>query len=196
MTTATETIINNAVNDAEVVHDAIPPHFSDVALAIRLVEQYGHQLQYVAAWGKWLIWDGTCWRFDDTLEAFDLARSVCRNAAAECNEPKVAVRIASAQTVAAIEKLAKADRHIAATVDQWDADPRLTHFPRYTALNATTHGLLTFSAGCANTSFLTGGNAHWIGCLAGVVSAQIFRELRRCLPRMICLSDRKKPMPG
>ena len=35
----------------------------------------------------------------------------------------IQTRIASAKTVAAIERLAKADRRIAATTDQWDVDP-------------------------------------------------------------------------
>ena len=62
--------------------------------------------------------------------SFSLARAVCRQAAAECNEPKVAAAIASAKTVAAIERLAKADRHHAATVEQWDAMPWFLNTPR------------------------------------------------------------------
>ena len=38
-------------------------------------------------------------------------------------------RLASARTVAAVERLAKADRRLAATVDQWDADPWLFNTP-------------------------------------------------------------------
>ena len=37
--------------------------------------------------------------------------------------------IASAKTVAAVERLALADRRIAATVDQWDPDPWLLNTP-------------------------------------------------------------------
>jgi putative DNA primase/helicase len=37
--------------------------------------------------------------------------------------------LASAKTVAAVERLAKADRWLAATVDQWDADPWLLNTP-------------------------------------------------------------------
>jgi putative DNA primase/helicase len=58
-----------------------------------------------------------------------LARRVCREAAAECNKPKVAVAIASGKTVSAIERLARADRRLAATIDQWDADPWLLNTP-------------------------------------------------------------------
>ncbi len=56
------------------------------------------------------------------MKAFDLSRAICRAASAECNDPRVSVPIASAKTVAAVERLAKADRRHAATVDQWDDD--------------------------------------------------------------------------
>ena len=109
--------------------DDRPPAFSDEALALRFAETHAADLRFVAAWGKWLTWDGVRWRFDDTLHAYDLARRVCRKAAAECNKPKVAVAIASGKTVAAIERLARADRRLAATIDQWDADPWLFNTP-------------------------------------------------------------------
>jgi putative DNA primase/helicase len=98
-------------------------------LALRFAERHADRLRYVAAWRKWIIWDGTCWRFDDTLHAFDLVRRACREVANECGKPKIAVAIASAKTVAAVERLAKSDRRIAATTDQWDADPWLLNTP-------------------------------------------------------------------
>jgi len=104
---------------------ARPPVFTDEALALRFAELHSDDLRYVAAWSKWLAWDGTRWQFDDTLRAFDLARKVCRQAAAECSKVRIAAVLASAKTVAAVERLAKADRRLAATVDQWDADPWL-----------------------------------------------------------------------
>src|SRR5215472_18304595 len=87
-----------------------PPTFSDEALALRFAGQHKDQLRYVAAWGKWLICDGKQWQIDDTLKAFDFARKICRRAASECNKPKFATAIASAKTIAAVERLAKADR--------------------------------------------------------------------------------------
>ena len=105
------------------------PAFSDEALALRFAERHVGDLRYVADWGKWLSWTGTHWRFDNTLRAFDLARQIARAAAAACNKPKVASVIASAKTVAAVERLAKADRRLAATIDQWDADPWLLNTP-------------------------------------------------------------------
>ena len=102
--------------------DDRPPGFTDEALALQFSEQHRDGLRYVAAWGKWMEWDGTCWQFDKTLRAFDLARVVCRRASVECNDRKLAAGIASAKAVAAVERLAKADRRHAATVEQWDVD--------------------------------------------------------------------------
>jgi putative DNA primase/helicase len=70
-------------------------------------------------------YDGTRWDFDDTLHAFDRARAICREVAADCDKAKLANAIASAKTVAAVERLAKADRRLAAAVNQWDTDPWL-----------------------------------------------------------------------
>ncbi|WP_256366345.1 phage/plasmid primase, P4 family [Methylosinus sp. Ce-a6] len=117
------------IDDNVEIFDPRPPAFSDEALALRFAELHAGDLRYVAAWGKWLSWTGTHWQFDETLHAFDLARAVCREAAAECNKSKIANVIASAKTVAAIERLAKADRRLAATIDQWDADPWLLNTP-------------------------------------------------------------------
>jgi putative DNA primase/helicase len=109
--------------------EARPPAFTDEALALRFAETYAGDLRYVAAWGRWLSFDGTRWHFDETLDAFDRARRICRQAAAECNQLKIATGLASAKTVAAVHGLAKADRRLAATVDQWDADPWLLNTP-------------------------------------------------------------------
>jgi putative DNA primase/helicase len=106
------------------------PAFSDDALALRFADRHSGDLRFVAAWGKWLSWDGACWRQDDTLHAFERARIICREASAECNGSDTAKSaIASAKTVAAVERLARADRRIAATIDQWDADPWLLNTP-------------------------------------------------------------------
>jgi len=109
--------------------DDISPAHSDEALALSFAERYANELRYVAAWGRWLCWNDACWRFDETLHAFDLARHVCRKVAKEANKPSVQTAVASAKTVAAVERLAKADRRLAATIDQWDANPWLINTP-------------------------------------------------------------------
>ncbi|WP_210337719.1 phage/plasmid primase, P4 family [Mesorhizobium sp. INR15] len=109
--------------------DARPPDFSDEALALRFANRHANDLRYVASWSKWLHWTGMHWRLDDTLLAFNLARVVCREEAAKCDKDRTAALVASAKTVAAVERLAKADRRLAATVAQWDADPWVLNTP-------------------------------------------------------------------
>jgi putative DNA primase/helicase len=108
------------------------PAFSEEALALQFAEVHEDDLRYVAAWGKWFVWDGVRWARDDTLKALDYARQICREASAECNSPNVARVLGRAQTVAAVERLAKADRRLAATTSQWDADPWLLNTPEGT----------------------------------------------------------------
>ena len=109
-----------------------PPRFSDDALALMFAERHADGVRYVAQWGQWLSWTGTRWQADSTLRAFDLARAIAREIAATCKQKKTAISLASAKTVAAVERLAKADRRLAATDDQWDA--------RSTVLNTPTTG--------------------------------------------------------
>jgi putative DNA primase/helicase len=106
-----------------------PPAFTEEALALRFAETHRDNLRYIAKWGKWMSWAGTHWQFDDILHAFDMVRMICREAAAQCNKPKISSAIASGKTVAAVERLARADKRLAATVDQWDADPWLLNTP-------------------------------------------------------------------
>ncbi len=110
-----------------------PIEYADESLALRFTGQHEHDLRYVHLGGRWLRWDGRRWRTDETLETFDLARAIARAASAEIVEskgpPKVASSVASAKTVAAIERLARADRCHATRTDDWDADPWLLNTP-------------------------------------------------------------------
>jgi putative DNA primase/helicase len=108
--------------------DRRPVEFTEEALALSFAETYASNLRYVAAWGRWFLFDGKRWRPDETLRAFDRARAICRKAAAECYT-NTARAIASAKAVNAVVTLAKADRRLAATSDQWDTDPWLLNTP-------------------------------------------------------------------
>ncbi len=127
----TPKLIDLAASTVQFRPDNRPPDFTDEALALRFADLHADNLRFVATWGRWLHWNGTHWRLDDTLQAFDFAREVCREAAAAISHKKarLAAVIASAKTVAAIERLAKADRRLAATSDQWDSDPWLLNTP-------------------------------------------------------------------
>jgi putative DNA primase/helicase len=91
---------------------------SDDGLALAFVDRHGHELRYVAAWGKWLKWTGTHWQIEKTLDVFDKARKTCREAG-----------VKKAKTVSAVEMLSRSDRHVAATVEQWDVDPWALNTP-------------------------------------------------------------------
>jgi putative DNA primase/helicase len=126
----------------DTAEDILSPEFSEDRLALRFADRHGKDLRYVAAWGKWLAWTGTHWEIENTLAVFDMARKICREVAAECNKASISNTIAKAKTIAAVEMLARSDRRIAATVDQWDADPW--------ALN-TPHGIVNLKTGAVNS---------------------------------------------
>lgn len=107
---------------------AIAPKGSEDAMALEFARRHGAALRHVAAWGRWMRWTGTRWKPDDTLAVFDLTRVVCRDFAGDAEKPR-ATKIASAQTRAAVENLARSDRDLAATADQWDAEPLTLNTP-------------------------------------------------------------------
>ena len=98
---------------------------SEDALALQFAGQYFDDLRFVAAWSRWLRYNGVRWLTDERLETFDDARKICRATALQANEAKARMRLSSASTVSAVERLARSDQRLAATVDQWDQDPWL-----------------------------------------------------------------------
>jgi putative DNA primase/helicase len=115
--------------DSAAHKENLSPEYSDDTLALKFSEQHRDDLRYTADWGRWSVWDGKCWKQDQTLDIFDLARRVCRAASAGCMDDHLKLRIASSATIYAVERLARADRRHAATIDQWDADPWLLNTP-------------------------------------------------------------------
>src|SRR5262249_33365252 len=96
------------------------------AIALRFAQDKARSLRYVHKWGRWFHYSGTRWEEDTTLLAFDLARDLCRKVAQQTRTKK----LESAKTVAAVLQLARADRRLAATAQQWDPDPWLLNTPR------------------------------------------------------------------
>lgn len=93
----------------------------DDKIADLFSQQHRNDLRYVAAWGRWYEWRNGCWREDSTLLVYDLIRQTCK---ARGIKPSSMARI-----VASVQTLARSDRRLAATVDQWDADPWLLNTP-------------------------------------------------------------------
>jgi putative DNA primase/helicase len=92
------------------------------SIALEFAARHEGKLRYVNATSpkKWLIWneDTVEWRADDTLYVLSLVREVCREAAARCADPVISREITSAQSISAVERLARSDRRLAATKEQ------------------------------------------------------------------------------
>jgi hypothetical protein len=84
------------------------------SVALDFADQHASDTRYVAKSSQWMRWGGECWQTEDTLAAFDESRKLCRMEGDS-----------RAKTVAGVVALARSDRRMAATVDQWDADPML-----------------------------------------------------------------------
>lgn len=107
-------------------HHADGSELSDDAIALAFSARHAGDLLHVPAWAQWLRWDGARWARDTTLDVFDLARTICREHAVQAPD---AIRIASAQKVAAVERLARSDRRHAREATVFDADPWLLNTP-------------------------------------------------------------------
>lgn len=162
-----------------------PSAHTDEALALRFAEQHSDRLRFVAAWSKWLHWSGCKWETDNTLLAFDLVRSLCRIAARESNDPRTCATLASARTVAAVERLARSDRRLAATTEQWDRDPWLLNTPDGT-VDLRTGVMRSHSPDnyiTMTTATASGGSCPvWLSFLDRITSGD--RELQRFMQRM------------
>lgn len=97
------------------------------ALALTFVDQ-NEGLRYVAAWGKWMHWNGQYWEDDDTKKTTDIVRRTLRQISRKSGG-KQRRRLESKNTVSNVETLARSDRRIAAITDQWDKNPLLLNTP-------------------------------------------------------------------
>jgi putative DNA primase/helicase len=93
----------------------------DDGIANAFAEEHRGDLRYVAAWGKWFEWSKSRWREDETLHVFSLIRRTCKARGIE--------KASMSRMVAGVHALVRADPRLAATVEQWDADPWLLNTP-------------------------------------------------------------------
>ena len=171
--------------------ELIPVEFTEDALAAAFSDLHAEDWRHVALWGAWLTWTGTRWEREGTLRAFDLARRVCRTAANRANSAKVRAKLSQASTVAAVERLARADRRHATTTEVWDRDPWLLNTPA---------GMVDLRAGTVaphdralhmtkiTTAAPTGDCPTWLAFLTQVTGRDV--ELQAYLRRVVgyCLT--------
>jgi len=121
-----------------------------------------------------------------TLRAFDLARRVCRAAANRANSNKVRTKLSQASTVAAVERLARADRRHATTAEVWDRDPWLLNTPAG-VVDLRTGALTPHDRALCMTKITTaspGGDCPaWLAFLAQVTGGDA--ELQAYLRRVV-----------
>ena len=108
----------------------LPAEFSEDALAVAWVKRHGKNWRYVSQWSAWFHWLGDRWQQERTHEPFDLARNITREALLWPGINKAQARqVNSAKTAGAMLQFVKADRSVAATIDQWDNDSNLLGVP-------------------------------------------------------------------
>jgi putative DNA primase/helicase len=100
----------------------VPPDISEDTLALAFTARHRDELRYVHEWGRWLRWDGARWAIERTLAVFDMARALTRAIGGPITNERLATKIQSAATVAAIVSLARADRAHARVTEDFDVD--------------------------------------------------------------------------
>jgi putative DNA primase/helicase len=109
----------------------MPPEYSDDHLAQEFAETFHKRCCYCNELMTWMVWDGQRWAPDRTLAVRDLIRvRICRAKATEAANRldlgkrggAIAGALGSARAVGSVDTLARADRRIAVTTDQFDAD--------------------------------------------------------------------------
>lgn len=110
--------------------EALPPAYSQDALARELVDKVGEDWRYTAMKNQWFKWSGSTWKAEHTKGIFEEARAVCC-AAADNMELSASMRrdLASRSTAASVVVMAEWDRRIAVPVDAWDTNKWLLGTP-------------------------------------------------------------------
>src|SRR5262245_44543255 len=111
----------------DAVGQALPAIFSEDACAQAFVDQYAKVLRYVAVTKQWW-WNEKRWVKDDHSRAFAFARGMIRKlfTGRTDSEKKKA---GSWAFCFGVEKLARSDQRIQATVEMFDAEPKLLGTP-------------------------------------------------------------------
>ena len=54
---------------------------AEESIALEFAKRHANHLRFVAAWGRWLSYEEGRWKIDETLDAYDRARAICREIA-------------------------------------------------------------------------------------------------------------------
>src|SRR6266516_286291 len=108
---------------------------TELGYARRLIAVYGDRLRFVAAWNRWLVWDGRRWIHDSPGQAPRWMKVIARRLTTGAlaiegeQERKAAMHLArraeSSASVRGALTLASTESSIVVTPDDLDADPFL-----------------------------------------------------------------------
>jgi putative DNA primase/helicase len=111
----------------------LPAPMSEDAIADDFAAAQCEDWRYVRKWDCWFQYDGDGWRRDETELIDRLAVEQCRRALqwtdAGLLTPDQRRRVGQRRTAGQVRDLARSDRRIAATAEQWDTDPMLMGCP-------------------------------------------------------------------
>jgi putative DNA primase/helicase len=108
-----------AAKDVRVVAGGPP---SEDAIALAFVRLHGSHHRFVPAWRRWIDWNGERWVIDNDGAVFALIRTIVRDAVGGTKHER---RLATANTIAGVERLARYDQSVVIQPDALDADPWL-----------------------------------------------------------------------
>jgi putative DNA primase/helicase len=112
------------------VQKVAAPEGSQIDIADKFAEGAKTRLRYVMAEKKWFGFDGKCWQEDTTGHVRDMIKEgLARISNGVKGSEAYARALASYRTLSGVEQIAQTDRRIAATVEQWDAEPTLICTP-------------------------------------------------------------------
>lgn len=112
--------------------------YAEEELAARLVALSRDSARYVAPWESWYVYDGATWKRDQCGIMLYRARAVCNEIAAsvkidpqytENQRSRIVTTLKKSGTISAVERIARYDPAMVASMDQWDTDPWLLNTP-------------------------------------------------------------------
>lgn len=110
---------------------ALPPEYSEDALAESFTVTAGVDWRSIPASNVWLKWSGDRWILDKSMSINHEIRLHCRQVSADARDVTAAgrQRIASVKTGRALADMARSDPRHATTPDDWDADDWMLGVP-------------------------------------------------------------------
>ena len=105
-------------------------NFGEAELGRMFARLRQDDMRYVDVWKTWLRYDGGVWEREKTGRGLDLIGQMCEEVVARGQERLAKnCNLRASRTRKAVDEIARVDRRIAATDEQWDRHPWLLNTP-------------------------------------------------------------------